>query len=147
MAAAAGLIADSVVRDFLGMKLGHPGYFSGPDLLAVALAWGVAVPGLVIWHRMLRNPKDGASDCPTRPSELSGSRRFRLEASLLLVWLGSAHAVFLLLYAGISSILADQEAGRLNFIILLALLAVNFRSLGPVFGRFGAKPLPADPIG
>lgn len=146
IAAVAGLIADSFVRDLLGMGLGHSGYFAGPDILAFVLAWGVSIPGLLVWHRILKNPNDQVSEFRTLPPTLPGSKRLLGQMSLVICWFSSALLVFLLLYAGISAILAGGEVGRLNFIILSVLLIINVNSLGLVFRRFGAKLLPSDPI-
>lgn len=145
MAAAAGLIADSVVRDLLRMELDPASYIAGPNIIAVGLAFGIAILGIGIWVRILRKFQDAVVDHPTRPARQSGFKRHLLQFSLLMCWLGSASAIYLFIYAGISLIVADGEVGRLTPLILVGLLCLHLNSLQTVFGAFGAKPLPSDP--
>lgn len=139
IAAVAGLAADSVVRDLLRMELGGASYLTGPNSLALVLAFGIAIPGIGIWGRILRRFGNVVADYPTRPAWQSGFKRHLLLYSLLLFWLGSSSAVYIFIYAGISTIVADGEIGRLTPLIFVGFVFPYINSLQTVFGAFGAR--------
>lgn len=140
--AAAVLIAESVVRDVLGMALGRAEFPNGPDLLVAAVAFGITLPCFLIWVRVLYNSDDGAVGRSTGSQEPDGLTQRRVAWFVIPCWMLSAMAVSLLLYIWGVGLIGVAETSRIPaLIILLPVLTANGSSLHMGLRTFGARPL------
>ncbi len=141
MCSAAALIAESAVRNILGMELGHAP-LGIPEIFAFIIASGLIVAGLRIWFRVLvlANSDDGAARRSGPLPKRAGITEGLLEGSLFICWYFITIIAFSLLYVGTNQLLGVGSNGLFTAIVGIA-STVGFLPLYEGLKRLGARSL------
>ena len=146
MCAVAALIAESIVRDGLGMELGRTA-FGGPELLVIGVAVGIIIPCQLIWCRVLRSPDGNLGDAPMDVAKQDGVSRELAVWFLAPVWAVFAMATAIVLYAcGYKLIGAANSVQHIVVVFFVPILGMGGASLHAGLRRLGAKPVPSGPL-
>ena len=144
MCGSAGLLAEFVVRDLLGLELGRvgPGRFDlrafAPDLLALAAATSLIIPGYWLWIRGPRIVADQAERPAAAPRE-KVTFKHRLPDLLPFVsWFVVTFAIYFSIYAGANLILITRSNAGLTPGIALIAFIMGTSSLHAGLRRLGA---------
>ncbi len=144
MCAAAALVAESIVRDILGMELGRSA-FGGPELLFIGLAVGMIIPCQLIWCRMLIGSDEKLSDAP-KDVGMRGGVTWQLPTWFVMpVWALAAMAAAIVLYAcGYKLIGTAESVQHIVAVFIVPIVGMGGASLHAGLRRLGADLLPSS---